>query len=394
MFVKYWYKTIILFCVFSVSGCSLLEVKIDSQTTPLTKQELNMRLLTREYAQQFFSQVEQTADTMALQYPSDDTVNQSHLLLWKINASEGLQGAAYQVAPMAALIDSWVFSYQMTFFFESGAGENLFDVEDAILVSKQLSTEMDQLAKSLLKGNTYQSTKEFVTQFSINNPFNDVSFTRAPAYRKWLESNNIEGEEAVATLGTMPEALGDVSDKLSLVSEQTPKVMTWKAQLIALNSSISGQDLSETLQSLQSSSRSFQDFVENNPEYMRNLAEQMAIELQPLVDDIDDKTDAKLNQLSIERQALEKMVEKERIELINMIERERNAIAAIVTSEREKFAQDLDKVSQDVLTLAIDKLIELIKSVLLYFVLFIVVIFFAPLGIGYFLGKRSASKSD
>ncbi|GAL02337.1 methyl-accepting chemotaxis protein [Photobacterium aphoticum] len=36
-----------------LSGCSLLEVKIESQTVPLTQQELNMRLMTREYAQQF-----------------------------------------------------------------------------------------------------------------------------------------------------------------------------------------------------------------------------------------------------------------------------------------------------------------------------------------------------
>ena len=27
------------------------------------------------------------------------------------------------------------------------------------------------------------------------------------------------------------------------------------------------------------------DFIDNNPEYMRYLAEQMAVELQPLVDD-------------------------------------------------------------------------------------------------------------
>ena len=32
-----------------LSGCSLLEVKLDSQTTPLTQQELSARLMTREY---------------------------------------------------------------------------------------------------------------------------------------------------------------------------------------------------------------------------------------------------------------------------------------------------------------------------------------------------------
>lgn len=179
----------------------------------------------------------------------------------------------------------------------------------------------------------------------------------------------------------MPEALGDVSDRLSLVSEQTPKLMTWKAQLIAMNSSVSGEQLTETLKSIQLTSESFQDFVNNNPQYMEDLARQMSIQLKPLVQEIDNRTADRLEQLSSERQALEQMVARERAE-----------IALIISAEREKFAQDIDKVSQDVVALAMDKLVILIKSTIIYFVLFIVAIFFAPLGLGYLLGKRSAAK--
>lgn len=373
----------LLLLLLPLSGCSLLEVKLDSQTTPLTQQELNMRLLTREYTQQFFSQVEQAADTIAANYDPQDKLNQSYVLLWKINAEEGLQRAAYQVSPTAALIDSWVFTEQMNQFFNSGAGSELFTTSEAKQVSQTLAKEVDKLAKSLLKGSSYKATKQFVIDFAAQHPFEDLSFIRTPAYRAWLEANQISETEAVSTLGTMPEALGDVSDRLSLVSEQTPKLMTWKAQLIAMNSSISGEQLTATLQSLQATSESFQDFVENNPEYMENLAEQMALQLQPLVKDIDARTAARLDQLSLERQALEEMVARERAE-----------IALIVSAEREKFTQDLDKVSQDVLTLAMDKLVELIKSTIIYFVLFIVAIFFAPLGLGYLLGKRSAVKKS
>lgn len=373
----------LLLLLLPLSGCSLLEVKLDSQTTPLTQQELNMRLLTREYTQQFFSQVEQAADTIAANYDPQDKLNQSYVLLWKINAEEGLQRAAYQVSPTAALIDSWVFTEQMNQFFNSGAGNELFTTSEAKQVSQTLAQEVDKLAKSLLKGSSYKATKQFVIDFAAQHPFEDLSFIRTPAYRAWLEANQISETEAVSTLGTMPEALGDVSDRLSLVSEQTPKLMTWKAQLIAMNSSISGEQLTATLQSLQATSESFQDFVENNPEYMENLAEQMALQLQPLVKDIDARTAVRLDQLSLERQALEEMVARERAE-----------IALIVSAEREKFTQDLDKVSQDVLTLAMDKLVELIKSTIIYFVLFIVAIFFAPLGLGYLLGKRSAVKKS
>ncbi|CAI2298648.1 chemotaxis protein [Vibrio parahaemolyticus] len=373
---------IVLWLVTTLSGCSLLEVKIDSQTVPLTKQELNMRILTREYALQFFAQVEQAADVLQEQYDPNDKVNQSYVLLWKINAEEGLQAAAYQVSPMAALIDTWLFTHQMNQFYATGAGRDIFATDEAKQVSAHLANEVDQLAQSLLKKEVYDKTKLFVADFVKQYPFADLSMIRTPAYRAWLEANQISEEDAVTTLGTMPEALGDVSDRLSLVSEQTPKIMTWKAQLLALNSSASIEKVNAALNSLQVTADSMRDFIDNNPEYMRYLAEQMAVELQPLVDDIDQKTEARLSQLGEERQALEEMVA-----------RERQEIALIITHEREKFAQDMDRVSQEVVNLAMTKLIELVKSTIVYFILFIAAIFFAPLGLGYVLGKRAAVKT-
>ncbi|HFI9754324.1 TPA: chemotaxis protein [Vibrio parahaemolyticus] len=372
----------VLWLVTTLSGCSLLEVKIDSQTVPLTKQELNMRILTREYALQFFAQVEQAADVLQEQYDPNDKVNQSYVLLWMINAEEGLQAAAYQVSPMAALIDTWVFTHQMNQFYATGAGRDIFATDEAKQVSAHLANEVDQLAQSLLKKEVYDKTKLFVADFVRQYPFADLSMIRTPAYRAWLEANQISEEDAVTTLGTMPEALGDVSDRLSLVSEQTPKIMTWKAQLLALNSSASIEKVNAALNSLQVTADSMRDFIDNNPEYMRYLAEQMAVELQPLVDDIDQKTEARLSQLGEERQALEEMVA-----------RERQEIALIITHEREKFAQDMDRVSQEVVNLAMTKLIELVKSTIVYFILFIAAIFFAPLGLGYVLGKRAAVKT-
>ncbi|EGQ9177576.1 chemotaxis protein [Vibrio alginolyticus] len=369
--------------VMMLSGCSLLEVKIESQTVPLTKQELNMRLLTREYAQQFFAQVEQAADALHEQYEPHDKVHQSYILLWKINAEEGIQASAYQVSPMAALIDTWTFTLQMEQFFITASGNELFASDEAKLVSVYLAKEVDKLAQSLLKKEAYIKTKTFVAEFAKQHPFADLSMIRTPAYRRWLDANQISEEEAVTTLGTMPEALGDVSDRLSLVSEQTPKIMTWKAQLLALNSSASIEKVNAALNSLQVTADSMRDFIDNNPEYMRYLAEQMALELQPLVDDIDQRTEARLSQLGEERQAIELMVA-----------RERQEIAQIITHEREKFAQDMDRVSQEVVNLAMTKLIELVKSTIIYFILFIAVIFFAPLGLGYWFGKRAAVKTS
>ncbi|CAV17971.1 hypothetical protein [Vibrio atlanticus] len=383
---------IVLVLSIVLSGCSLLEVKLDSQTTPLTQQELQARIMTREYAKMFFTRVEDSADLIAQSYPADDTLHQSYVLLWKIHAEQGLQQAAYQTSPMSALIDSWVFTAQMNQFYSQGDGADLFVTDNAVETARSLDQEAEKLAKGVLSSSDFKSSKAFVAEFAASNPFRDLTFRSTPAYREWLPHLGKDESQIVQSLGTMPEAMSDASDRLSLMADQTPKLMTWKAELVAMNSSLTGEDLSMTLESLRQTSASMQDFIENNPEYMQTLASIMSTEMQPLLNDLSDKTDQKLAMLTEERVALEKMVTREREALVAMIAKERIEIAGIVTSERELFTQDLDRVSQEVVVLAIDKLMDLIKGVIIYFILFILVVFFAPLGIGYWLGKRTASK--
>ena len=379
--------------LFFLNGCSLLEIKLESQSIPLTTLELNTRILTREYSKHFFSEVESAADEIASSYPKDDTVHQSYVLLWKIHAEEGLQRAAYPASPNIALIDSWVFSAQMEQFFSTdGKGADLFDGDIDFQTSKNLRINIETLAEKLLSTSEFSVATKFVTKFVANNSFDSITMLRTPALKAWLSHQNIDETEAVATLGSMPEALGDVSDRLGLVSEQTPKIMTWKAQLIAMNSSINGNDINKTMEVLRDTSESFQDFVKNNPEYMQNLAEQMSLQLQPLLDDLDSKADDKLNQLSAERIALEVMIARERQEIAMIVAQERQAIAALVSKERENLAQNIDEISQNALALMMDKVMELIKSTIAYFILFILAIFFAPLGLGYFLGQRVSIK--
>ncbi|MEZ8058096.1 chemotaxis protein [Vibrio splendidus] len=385
-------RWMVLVLSIALSGCSLLEVKLDTQTTPLTQQELNARIMTREYAKMFFMRVEDSADLIAQSYPADDTLHQSYVLLWKIHAEQGLQQAAYQTSPMSALIDSWVFTAQMNQFYRQGDGADLFATDHAVETARFLDQEAEKLAKGVLSSSDFKNSKVFVAQFAANHPFKDLTFRITPAYREWLNYLGKDESQIVQSLGTMPEAMSDASDRLSLMADQTPKLMSWKAELVALNSSLTGEDLSMTLESLRQTSASMQDFIENNPEYMQTLASIMSTEMQPLLNDLSDKTDQKLAMLTEERVALEKMVTREREALVEMIAKERIEIAGIVTSERELFTQDLDRVSQEVVVLAIDKLIELIKGVIIYFILFILVVFFAPLGIGYWLGKRTINK--
>lgn len=375
-----------VFLVVGLSSCSLLSIKIDSQVEPLTTEELNLRLLSREYAVLFFKEIEEGADGVA-EVNVDDDILYSYSLLWKIHAEEGLQAAVYQISPMASLVDSWVFVEQMYQFFSLGEGRDIFAEQQPVAVSvcEGLLSEIQRLAKLSMETSDYSLSKEFVREFVEANPFGDVLFRWTPSYKEWLAYKGLDETEVAVTLGTMPEALGDLSDRLSLLAMQTPKILSWKAELVARNSPINGAQLSQALANINTTSLKFQDFVENNPEYMRNLAIEMGIVLQPILDDLDKKAGEKIELMSKERIALEVMVE-----------RERKAIGLMVATERGNVVSDLDAIAQNVVEKAIEQLTVMVSSVMLYLIALVLVVFFAPFTLGFFMGrgfKRRGSKS-
>ena len=118
---------IIMFAVL-INACSLLEIKLESGMIPLPQEQLNMRLFSRNFSHNFYSQVEQSADQIATlnDNKNQDIQIQSNTLLWKIHAEQALQKTIFQASPVAAMIDTWVLTSQLSNFFESGAGKTLF----------------------------------------------------------------------------------------------------------------------------------------------------------------------------------------------------------------------------------------------------------------------------
>lgn len=385
---------VILFSAFSLSACSLIE--IDSQTVPLTEQELNMRVLNREYAQKMFSQIERSGRDLEAQIDPDDNEAQSYVLLWKIHASEGIKKSTYQVSPVGALIDSWVFTDQMTdYFTRLKQGDRSLDlnpptvfVDEALRVSQDYSKQIAQLAREILTPERYLTSRAFVTQFVKEHQFEDLSFIQTPAYKAWLDSQSIEEKSALKSIGTLPEALGDMSDRLSLTSDMSPKLITWKAQLIARNSALTRKQLSQTLDNINATATSMQAFVNDNPEYMREMMATIREELGPVIDDIDQRTDKKLDKLAQQREGFRALVERERIALSDLIERERESVGEMVNSQRELLMGDIHGLTDSMVEKVISELGKVLKSVLIYLIIFMVLTFFVPFGLGFVLGRR------
>jgi len=282
-------------------------------------------------------------------------------------------------------VDTWALTAQMAAFFDHGAGAELFGPYQAIAVqtSQALAEEFEATAKGFLSRADYQSHQAFIQDYVVANPIADLTFARLSAFQGWLDFRGISELEAVTTFGTVPEVMSDISDRMAMMSEQTPKILGWKAQLYALHANLNADELQRTLADISETSRQFQQLMAQSPEMMRTLAVDMNQELTPLLERLSEVTDDKLAQLSAERQAL-----------VLMVRAERQALEEMVTRERMAAAADLDVIAQQAVEKVFEQIGVTLKSLILYFVLFVLVIFFAPLGLGVWLGKRMAVRAS
>lgn len=367
------------------TACSLIEVKLESGVVPLPQEQLNMRLFSRDFSSTFYSRVELTADHILALESSDEQgiYLKSNALMWKINAEQALQKAIFQTSPVAAMVDTWAFTAQMSEFYDTGAGKALFGAQQAqvIATSRALAAQFEKTVKGFVSQSDFNNNRVFIKQYVLDNPLIDITFSRKSAFNDWLIFREINEFEAVTSLGSVPEVMSDMSDRMAMISEQMPKILAWKAELYALNSNLNAEEIQATLVSISETSARFQELMAQSPEMMQRLAVDMRRELSPLLQQLSDSTDDKLKQLSVERQALELMVKNERLALENMVARERIAAAA-----------NLDEISKHTVEVIFQELTKTLKSLILYFVLFLMAIFFAPLGLGVWLGRRMGDK--
>ncbi|QYK02938.1 chemotaxis protein [Shewanella psychrotolerans] len=374
----------IVMTLLALSGCSLLEIKLESGIEPLPQSQLNMRVFSRDFSNTFYSGVEQTADQIALN-DENNILIKSNTLMWKISSEQGVQRVIFQASPVAAMVDTWTFTAQMSAFFESGQGKTLFGEHQALAIdtSRQLLDNFERTIKGFVTADEFEKYQAFVMEYVVLNPLHDINFVRKSAFNDWLSFRKINEFEAVTTFGSVPEVMSDISDRMAMIAEQTPKILGWKAELYALHSNINVDDIQATLASISDTSSQLHRLMEQSPEMMHSLAKDLSRELSPLIDQLNTSADAKLMQLSAERQAIGLMVKNERMALEDMIARERVAAAA-----------DLNEISKHTVEVVFQELTKTLKSMILYFVLFLFVIFFAPLGLGVWLGKRMNLKAN
>ena len=113
----------------ALTGCSLLKVAV-ATGDPLSKEEMNVRTMTRGFYYDMAAEVARTADSIAQAAP--DMATRVAAVRWKIRATRAGVSAAMQGIPDVALADMWILCRRMNERFAAAPDSLLFGAQSGM----------------------------------------------------------------------------------------------------------------------------------------------------------------------------------------------------------------------------------------------------------------------
>ena len=219
-----------LFLFIWAAGFGCAQITVDIPRNPLPPEEINIRIITRDYANHFMQSVEETADRIMAE--STDYQVYANALQWKINALAEIQKSAFQPSPKIALIDTWTFSAQSAAFFRDGRGQDVFGQLQALAVesSSSLERQIERVSESVLPKKEFNRTREFIQEIIREAPIQSLSLYRESVLIRWSEYSGVDPSEVVTTIGTSPQVLENFTSRIGFYEETIPKRTRWMAQ--------------------------------------------------------------------------------------------------------------------------------------------------------------------
>ncbi|ROS05435.1 hypothetical protein EDC56_0965 [Sinobacterium caligoides] len=369
-------QTLLVFALLTtLSACSLLDVKIENPAEPLTDQQMNMRKLTRDFLPIYSETIEQVADEIV--EGTDDIDVKVSVLYWKLSSDQAAVSAALQSDPMIVIIDMWLLIAEQKLYFSSDAANEFFKgtEQDITPAVTELLTQFKALSKAILTEKEYSKASGFIDQQLSQDEPENMSFKRGSIIAQWYQYQGLSLADANSNVGTLPQVMSDISDRVDLSTAQASKSIAWKLEMLNLRSGLKDGQLSQLLGSIQKTAAQLADLTEDNPERVKRIAETFGEEFSPIMAEFT----AELTE--------------ERLALAELLTEQRQALGVMVSEERAQILTDAEAISDRLIRTTIEELKSLIVIVVAALLLLILVLFFVPFYIGYLLGKNKGKKN-
>ena len=352
------------FAAASLTGCSLLKVAV-ATGDPLSKEEMNVRTMTRGFYYDMAGEVARAADSIASLSPDVNT--RVAAVRWKIRATRAGVNAAMQGIPDVALADMWILCRRMNDAFSAAPDSLLFGPRSGIArdAVRRLDLRAGRLARQVLPPDRYDLMASFVEEYVRKNPASEGDETDNTTLA-WLEYLRDNGVEHAYATGSIAEVLSDVNDRVSGQTQQLANSVGWSKDLIAmqLQQDSMRMEVGARLDSLERNFTRIVVVAEHLPEISDKVLEELNEQVTQLIYTMNYSLD----------------------NAFANFDRQRDELQRYVTAERQALVDQLRESADGVVQRTLDAVPGLVGKVLLYVVLALVVLVGGPFALGFWLG--------
>jgi len=310
----------------------------------------------------YSAEIETAADKIILGSPSPAARRQA--LEWKAEAIPVTQTSLLNSDPIAAVLDTWAFVFQMTAFVERPEWKNtigdFYPVVSGTL--RNMNVQMERLVQSAAPKANIAAVRERVRSWAEANPIQGSLASRQSADPDIIKKVGQTNFGTMGSIKKLAESMGDLSARLDTYNLYLPKQARWQAELFLddlkrdtqVNSALSDiRELSNTAATLDRERLSAQQFVHQ--------------ERQQTLDNLQLQRIATLAALHAERLAATADLRGERQKVLDALSSQEVAIVSDMRATSDNEIQTLDTKGRDLIDHLFLRALELMLLTLALF---------------------------
>jgi hypothetical protein len=318
-----------------------------------------MRLRMRSLIEPFAGEIEQSADEIAAA-TSDISVKRA-TIRWKIEGVPALRSALFQPNPFTAVLDTWVLTYQMANYFESGPGRNEFGpaAPRAMDTCFRIENELNQIVSTFTVSREATKVQEGAKKWAMDHPIRYSIRDRETTLSRVTETDiGVEwtSGEIIAELATTAD---DLHREIQIYSDHLFRQARWEAELLKLDFPTSevfplaaravksSERAVDTLDDLAPTIKTTAAAATDAAKFTSGIPTLVATERKATIDAVNEELRTTLRFLDDERVASLEQISRERVAIVQTLDEERkaatDALREIATSERMALSRDIEQ---------------------------------------------------
>lgn len=292
----------------------------------------------------YCAEIEAAADKIISDSPS--IAAQRQALTWKAEAIPAIQASLLNPDPLAAVLDTWVFLFQMRTYMDRPSIKDAFGEFYPVVTAtiSHMDTEMEQLIRTAAPAANIADLHAKVYAWATDRPIRAGLAGRQSVDPELIRIAGKAGMGMGAVLENIEERLGDITARLDVYNVYLPKQARWQAELLLSDISQDPQ-----VEAAKSNLASLSGTLANTASRMDQLPEFMNQARVAMRSDVNEQRLGAQDFLRNERLETLDALHRERVDTVAELRNERLAATEDIRGERRAVLEGLNDQEQAII---------------------------------------------